>query len=134
MHLNIWTVKYIGTRVFISGLQFYYSSVCLFIAFCFTVGLNVFVCNCLYYCITSFTFVVSRKRRFPPCHYPKLVNLHCFYSALLYTVNLFKVWMNEWTMRPWSSRQCRSLGGTWALSAQSSWFCCCCCVFLLLLL
>jgi len=34
-----------------------------------TVGLNVLVCNCLYYCVTCFTFVVSRKRRFPPCHY-----------------------------------------------------------------
>ena len=93
----IWTVKkaYIGTSVFISGVQFYYSSVCLFTAFCFTVGLNVLVCNCLYYCITCFTFVVSRKRRFPPCHYPKLVNYYCFYSTLLYTVNLFEVWMNE---------------------------------------
>ena len=49
-----WTVKYIGTSVFIAGVQFYYSSVCLSIAFCFTVGLNVPVCNCLYYCITCF--------------------------------------------------------------------------------
>ena len=26
---------------------------------------------------------------------PKLVNYYCFYSTLLYTVNLFEVWMNE---------------------------------------
>ena len=37
------------TILIISGLQFYYSSVCLLIAFCFTVDLHVPECNCLYY-------------------------------------------------------------------------------------
>jgi len=76
-----------------------FSSVCLFIAFCFTEGLNVPECNCLYYCITCFTFVVSRKRWFPPCHYPKLVNP--FTGNLGRPADVHSVYPNRGFTRAW---------------------------------
>ena len=78
--INLLLLLLLFKRVFVHCVLFYIG-----------LKINVLVCNYLYYCITCFTFVVSRKRRFSPCHYPKLVNYYCFYFTLLYTVELFKV-------------------------------------------